>query len=193
MDNVSTPSPLTPAAFAYAGACIVALLALPHLAEPLRVYGAPNVGALLLGRDGFQGLLWGVAAGAASAAAGQGFTRWTVWGRLFARLLQRWLVRVHPFDALLLAALSSFGEELVFRGFVLPYLGLYASSALFGLAHTVPRRDLWPLALWAGVNGVALGALAKVTGGLLAPTVGHFVVNAVGLLLLSGPAKTETP
>ncbi|NTU59459.1 MAG: CPBP family intramembrane metalloprotease [Deltaproteobacteria bacterium] len=185
MENPAPPSPLTPAAFAYTGACAISLVLLGRLAEPLRVYGAAHGGALLGGRDPVQGLLWGIAAGAAAAALGEAVSRWTSWGRLFSRLMEKLLGTVHPADALLLALLSGFGEELLFRGLALPYLGLYASSALFGLAHVIPRRGLWPLALWAGANGLALGWLAQATGGLLAPTAAHVLVNAAGLLQLA--------
>jgi membrane protease YdiL (CAAX protease family) len=84
--------------------------------------------------------------------------------------------------------LSSLAEELAFRGVVLPYLGLAASSFLFGLAHIVPRRGLWPWSLWAMAAGVLLGWAALRTGGLLAPLTAHFVINAVGLLFLGNDA-----
>lgn len=191
MENSVSPSSLTLAAFAYAGACLVCLLALGRIEEPLRVYGAAHSGALLLGRDPAQGLLWGVGLGSAAAALGEVVSRWTPWGRLFSRLIERILGTPHPVDAILLAILSGFGEELIFRGIALPYLGLYASACLFGIAHVIPRKGLWPFALWAGANGLALGWLAVATGGLLAPGVAHVLVNAVGLLQLSLRKRTS--
>jgi hypothetical protein len=65
------PPRLAPAAFVYAGAFILALGALPHLGAPVTAYRAPHAGALLLGRDPLQGLLWGLVLGGALAAAGQ--------------------------------------------------------------------------------------------------------------------------
>jgi membrane protease YdiL (CAAX protease family) len=191
VENPERHSPLTSTAFAYAGACIVSLVLLQHLEGPLRVYGAAHGGALFLGRDPLRGILYGIGVGATATAVGQVLTRWTSWGRLFSELIERFVGVPHPTDALLLAALSGFGEELVFRGLALPYLGLYASSGLFGLAHVIPRRDLWPLGLWAGLNGLAFGWLALKTGGLLAPATAHFLVNAVGLLLLSHRGKEQ--
>lgn len=182
------PSPLTAAAFAYAGTSVLVLAVLPHLRAPLEVFTAASPGTVLLGRDPTQGLLWGVALGGALAAAGQAISRWTPWGRRLTRLLRRMLGGIHPGDAVLLAALSGLAEELVFRGVLLPYLGLWVSSALFGLAHLVPRQGLWPWSVWAAVAGVAFGWGALATGGLLAPIAGHFTVNAVGLLLFA-----ETP
>lgn len=186
MENAARPAPLTPAAFAYAGTCVLVLALLPLLEAPREAFGAPHAGRVLLGRDPVPGLLWGLGLGAVLAAAGQAMTRWTPWGRKLSRLLSRLVGGLHPADALLLAALSGLAEELLFRGVLLPYLGLLASSALFGAAHLVPRQGLWPWSVWAAVAGLALGVLAQATGGLLAPAVAHVAVNAVGLVLLAG-------
>ncbi len=184
--DASPRSPLAAAAFAYAVACAGGLAVLPHLERPLSTYGALHAGAVLLGRDPLQGLLWGLGLGAALAATGEGLTRWTPWGRRLSRFLARIVGQLHPVDALLLAALSALGEEIVFRGILLPYGGLIASSLAFGLAHLVPRAGLWPWSLWAAGAGAVFGGIALATGGILAPILGHFAVNAVGLLLLSG-------
>ncbi|GAB4272942.1 MAG: hypothetical protein Kow0092_28180 [Deferrisomatales bacterium] len=186
MESSVGSSPLTPAAFAYAGTCVLALALLPHMETPLEVFGASHPGQVFLGRDPVEGLLWGVGLGALLALAGQAATRWTAWGRRLTRLLQRIVGPLHPVDAVLLAGLSSLAEELVFRGVLLPYLGLWISSALFGLAHLIPRDGLWPWSLWAVSAGLLLGWSATATGGLLAPIAAHFTVNAVGLLLLGG-------
>ncbi len=178
-------SPLTAVAFAYAGTAAVALLVLPHLRSPLERFAAPHHGAVVLGWDPGRGLLWGVGVGAALAAAGQAATRFTAWGRRLQAVIGRLVGGIHPADAVLLAALSAAAEELVFRGMLLPYVGLWVSSALFGLAHLVPREGLWPWSAWTAGAGLVLGWVALRTGGLLAPMIAHFLVNAVGLLLLS--------
>jgi membrane protease YdiL (CAAX protease family) len=185
----TAPAPLTPAVFAYAATCVATLAALPHLQGPLATFAAEHSGRVLLGRDPLQGLLWGLGLGATLAAAGQALTRRTVWGRRLDRLLARLLGRLHPADAVLLAALSSLAEELVFRGLLLPYAGITISSGLFGLAHLIPRRGLWPWSVWAVAAGFGLSWLALTSGGLLGPIVAHFLVNAVGLLLLTGRPK----
>lgn len=185
MEHAARPTPLTTAAFAYAGTCILALAILPHMQAPLEAFEAPHPGAVFLGSDPVQGLLWGVGMGGLLAAAGQAASKWTPWGKRLTRLLQRVIGGMHPVDALLLAALSSMAEELVFRGVLLPYAGLWASSALFGLAHLLPRNGLWPWSLWAATAGLLFGWSALATGGLLAPIVAHFAVNALGLLLLT--------
>ncbi|GAB4254902.1 MULTISPECIES: CPBP family intramembrane glutamic endopeptidase [Deferrisoma] len=185
METTVPRSPLLPAAFAYAGAAALALLVLPHLETPLVRYGHSAYGALVLGRDPVSGLWWGLGVGALLTAVGQVLTRRTAWGRRLEALLARLVRGLHPVDAILLAVLSALAEELVFRAILLPYAGLWGSSALFGLAHWVPREGLWPWGVWAFVAGLALGGTALATGGILAPTTAHFVVNAVGLIVLS--------
>jgi membrane protease YdiL (CAAX protease family) len=185
LEQATDTSPLGPAAFAYAITCVLALALLAHIQTPLDVFSAPHPGAVFLGRDPVQGLLWGLGLGGLLAASSQAVTHWTAWGKRLSRLLTRLVGSLHPADALLLAALSSLAEELVFRGVVLPYAGLAASSLLFGLAHIIPRQGLWPWSLWAVLAGVLLGWSALATDGLLAPILAHFTVNAVGLLLMS--------
>lgn len=192
MEKTSPPSPLTPAAFVYAGISIVVLALLPHLKAPLAAFRIPNPGDLFLGRDPVQGLLWGFLAGVLLTGCSHALSLWTEWGRRFTRFLAQAVTPLHPGDAVLLAGLSSLAEELVFRGLALPYLGLAASSILFGLAHLIPRDGLWPWSLWATAAGGALGWMALATGGLVAPLTAHFVINAVGLLLLTD-LPSETP
>ena len=45
-------------------------------------------------------------------------------------------------QAIYLAALSGFGEELAFRGALWPHLGVVGGAVIFGVIHTVPVRAL---------------------------------------------------
>src|SRR5262249_14274177 len=75
------------------------------------------------------------------------------------------------------------GEELVFRGVLLEWLGtgagLPASMAIgtaavvFGLMHLIPRQRLWPFALWAVWEGALLGTVYVLSGSLLVTVVLH--------------------
>ena len=66
-------------------------------------------------------------------------------GRHFARILGPLTWR----EALLLAAFSSIGEELLFRGALWPHLDLIGTSFLFALVHILPKRALWGYPLFA--------------------------------------------
>jgi uncharacterized protein len=84
-------------------------------------------------------------------------------------------------DVFVLAASSSIGEELLFRGALLPWLGLWPSTLAFGLLHIGPGRRYLPWTISALVLGLGFGALAQWTGNLGAPIVAHFVINLLNL------------
>ncbi len=90
-------------------------------------------------------------------------------------------------DVMMLAGGSAIGEEMLFRGAMQPTLGLWMTTAVFGLVHFPPRRDLWPWSAAAAAVGLGLGGLYEVTGSILAPLVAHFTVNWFNLHALAGP------
>ena len=99
----------------------------------------------------------------------------------FASLLQG----IEPAEAIALAALSSFAEELFFRGAVQSAWGLLPATILFAILHTGPSPALRLWTLFAAIAGLAFGLLAAWRGTLLPPIAAHFVVNAVNLVRLS--------
>lgn len=94
-------------------------------------------------------------------------------------------------DAVLLAALSAVGEEALFRGCVQEELGLLPAALLFALVHSGRDRVwLWWTASAFGA-GVVLGGLYELQGGLLAPTLMHFVINGVNIAVLARRGAEE--
>lgn len=85
---------------------------------------------------------------------------------------------------LLVAGLSSLGEELLFRGLLTPTIGVLGSALLFGLAHQMKGPSRWVWVGWATVVGGALGAIFAATGSLVGPLLAHAIVNAVNLAYL---------
>lgn len=85
---------------------------------------------------------------------------------------------------LLMAIASGIGEELFFRGWLTPLLGVLASSIAFGAVHQVRGRARWAWAAWATVMGVLFGSLYEFTGHLAGPIVAHVTVNALNLRYL---------
>jgi hypothetical protein len=85
---------------------------------------------------------------------------------------------------LLVAALSSLGEEMLFRSLLTPWLGIWGQGALFGVLHQMPGRSRWVWMLWAAVVGLVLGAMYRMTGSLVGPLVAHAFINALNLLWL---------
>lgn len=85
---------------------------------------------------------------------------------------------------LLVAGLSSLGEELLFRGLLTPTIGIIGSALLFGFAHQMKGPSRWVWVGWATVVGAGLGAIFTLTGSLVGPLLAHAIVNAVNLTYL---------
>jgi membrane protease YdiL (CAAX protease family) len=88
-------------------------------------------------------------------------------------------------EAVALAVLSGFAEELFFRGAVQGALGWGAATILFGLLHSGPGKAFRLWTLFAVVAGALFGGLMVWRGNLLGPVAGHFLVNAVNLRRLA--------
>jgi len=84
-------------------------------------------------------------------------------------------------DLIWLGLLPGLSEELLFRGVMLPALGLnlmavIISSVVFGILHLSGVQQ-WPYAVWATVVGFILGYSALVTDNLLIPIIAHIITN----------------
>jgi hypothetical protein len=88
-------------------------------------------------------------------------------------------------EAVALALLSGFAEELFFRGAVQGGLGWAAATILFGLLHSGPGKAFRLWTLFAVAAGALLGGIMIWRGNLLGPVAGHFLVNAVNLRRLA--------
>ena len=100
-------------------------------------------------------------------------------------------------EALALAALSGFAEELFFRGAVLLAWGWFPATLLFALLHAGPGAAYRAWTAFAAVAGLLFAGLMIWRGNLLAAIVAHTLVNGVNLSRLARremdePAKGET-
>jgi membrane protease YdiL (CAAX protease family) len=142
---------------------------------------------------------------AASAAGGivlaaivVGLTRWLVRTREWAAALHedlRPVARALGLDAVpLVAVASAIGEETLFRGALVPAIGVVVSSIVFGAMHQVRGRSRVTWWVFATLVGLAFGALFRATGSLVGPLVAHAAVNAINLrfLMTHDPAKTPS-
>ena len=167
----------------YAALCLVALaLAWPH-GSPLRYPGgggpAPGDGS---------GDWWSLGLGLVFGALVVVTSRFTVqrytWARRLHLELRPFARGLSPAAVIVLALLSSAGEELLFRRLLQPWMGLWPQALLFGLVHQLPGRSRWVWVAWATGVGLALGALFESTGSLLGPLAAHALVNGVNLTFL---------
>jgi uncharacterized protein len=86
-------------------------------------------------------------------------------------------------DLIWLGLLPGLSEELLFRGVMLPALGLdpigiMLSSLCFGVLHMTNVQQ-WPYAVWATLVGMILAFTMVETGNLLIPIVAHITTNFV--------------
>ncbi|MCT7959516.1 CPBP family intramembrane metalloprotease [Laspinema sp. D1] len=99
-------------------------------------------------------------------------------------------------DLVWLGLLPGLSEELLFRGVMLPAIGLNAvglilSSLCFGVLHLSGLQQ-WPYMVWATIVGMILGGSALVTGNLFVPITAHIVTNLISSVLWKlGKTGTE--
>ncbi|MBN1947439.1 MAG: CPBP family intramembrane metalloprotease [Bradymonadales bacterium] len=117
--------------------------------------------------------------------------RWFAWSRALTQRFREVLGYLRPADALVIALASGLGEEILFRGVLLPWLGLVPSSLIFGLVHGVSpgkieemirvMRQFAPLVVIATLLGFAFGVAVEYTGSILVAVVAHFTINYLNL------------
>ena len=86
-------------------------------------------------------------------------------------------------DLIWLGLLPGMSEELLFRGVMLPAIGLnwfgvFISSLCFGVLHFSGSQQ-WAYVIWATIVGGVLGWCALETGNLLIPIVAHITANFI--------------
>jgi uncharacterized protein len=141
-----------------------------------------------IGVSGVSAVFVSAGLGALVAAATIAATRVLVRRAEWARALHadlRPVVRDSSDTALFVVALASgVGEEILFRGVLVPAVGVVASSLVFGVVHQVRGRARWGWMVWATLMGLAFALVFRVTGSLVGAMVAHVAINAVNLRLL---------
>lgn len=171
-------------AAAYAGMALVAVLIAfgargrppISLADPWLPLEPP--------RDVLYSLALGTTLGALLAV----LTRLSVprfaWAKNLHLELRPFVKDVTTVGIVMLAITSSLGEELLFRGLLQPWLGLWLQALLFGLLHQMAGPSRWVWAAWATLVGLLFGSIFALTGSLAGPLAAHAVVNGLNLAYL---------
>jgi membrane protease YdiL (CAAX protease family) len=197
MRGLEASSPTNPAAVRVAGAYGLLALLATVLAFVLRD-GLPwEHPAPWLPLRGPSALALSLLLGVAIASGVIFATRMTVprfaWARRLHNELRPVARDLSLGHILALAGLSSLGEELLFRGVLVPLLGVLAAGVVFGLVHQMRGPSRWVWVGWAAGVGVALGAVFALTGSLVGPLVAHAVINAVNLTFLRDHDFDDVP
>ncbi|HXI57910.1 MAG TPA: CPBP family intramembrane glutamic endopeptidase [Polyangia bacterium] len=103
------------------------------------------------------------------------------WARALHREFRALLSPLTPSEIVVMAAASSVGEEMFFRGALVPAIGVLGSSAAFALLHIGPRLRYLPWTLASFVAGLLLGQLFLWTGDLTGAVLAHFTINFLNL------------
>jgi membrane protease YdiL (CAAX protease family) len=178
----SHPSPAPPLSRAslviglYGGMAIVAVLIGAGRGNP-DVYRIAEAPTWWLGAGPGLGVLIGVSVVGLTRLA----TRHFQWARDLHASFRDLLGPLTGKEIVILALASSIGEELLFRGALMPWLGLWVQGLIFALLHVGPKKRFLPWTVSALVLGVGFGAVAQYTGNLGAPIAAHFMINFLNL------------
>jgi uncharacterized protein len=178
----SEPSPAPPLSRAslviglYGAMALVGLLIAAGRGNPdLYRLGSPEAWHLLVGP------ILGFAVGLGVVWLTRIATRHFQWARDLHGSFRDLLGPLTGHEIMILALASSIGEELLFRGALLPWMGVWLQALVFALLHVGPGRRFLPWTLSALVLGLAFGWLAEWTGSLGAPIAAHFAINYLNL------------
>ena len=101
---------------------------------------------------------------------------------LLAQQFEGWNLR----EIFFVALISSISEELLFRALIQPYLGLWMTSLIFGLAHWTGMKELRIWVPLAFLGGLFLGYLAENPHfGISGSIAAHFMINLTSLWILT--------
>jgi hypothetical protein len=108
----------------------------------------------------------------------------TRWARRLHAELRPLACALSTRQVLVVGGLSSLGEEVLFRGFLAPIIGVLASSLVFGLAHQMRGPSRWVWMAWSTAGGLAFGTIFAATGSLVGAALAHGLANAANLYFL---------
>lgn len=134
--------------------------------------------------------LLGLAVGLAVVVLTRVAVRRFAWAQTLHRDFRSLLGPLSTREIVILALASSIGEEMLFRGALQPWIGLWPQAAFFALLHLGPGRRFLPWTLSAFALGIGFGYMFASLGDLGGPIVAHFTINYLNLHFI---ARTELP
>ena len=130
--------------------------------------------------------LLGIGAGLVVVLLSRLAVRYYRWARRLHIDFRHLLGQLSSREIFILAVASAVGEELLFRGALLPWIGLVAQAVIFALLHIGPGVRFLPWTISALVMGLLFGWLVQLTGDLGAPIAAHFTINYLNLRYIAG-------
>ena len=142
----------------------------------------------LAGRENTQillGIVAGILIGLGYVFASRLAVHRFEWARALHRDMRAMLGPLPDAEVVVLAVASALGEEIFFRGALLPAIGLWGSSLVFALLHVGPKLRFLPWTVSSFIAGLVFGQLFLWSGDLTGSVVAHFTVNFLNLRYLS--------
>ncbi|GAB4535110.1 MAG: hypothetical protein Tsb0020_50490 [Haliangiales bacterium] len=140
-----------------------------------RIEGTSTVAGLMLSP------LLGVLVGLAAVLAWRLAVRRYVWAQRLHQDFRSLLGPLTSREILILALASAVGEELLFRGALQPWIGIWPQAAVFALLHVGPGRRFLPWTATSFALAIGFGYLFEWTGDLGGPIAAHFTINYLNL------------
>lgn len=112
------------------------------------------------------------------------FEDWFESFRELKSIIMQVLGKVSVPMAIYLSLVTSIGEELMFRGAIQPFAGIFLTSVLFGMLHMGHKGLISAWSIWAFIAGYLLGWMYEETTSMWPPIIAHFGVNMVSILNL---------
>jgi membrane protease YdiL (CAAX protease family) len=145
----------------------------------------PIATASWVGLVGTESVIWSVILGVVLAGvtvlSSRILARKTTWARALHAALRPAIRDLDGTTIAWMALASGVGEELFFRGLLVPTLGVGLSSLAFGVVHQVRGPARWVWAGWALAMGVLFARVFAITGSLVGAVVAHVTINAANL------------
>ena len=148
--------------------------------------------SLFIRREWWLDLSLGLAAGAALVLLWWAVARVLPLARELETHISEILGTLGASQAIGLAVMSGFAEEVFFRGVVQGSWGYLPATLLFAILHTGRQRSFRLWTAFALVSGLLLGALVLWTGTLLAAIVAHALVNGINLYRIAAGTGATT-
>lgn len=135
----------------------------------------------------------GVCLGSVTVAASRIMVRRAAWARALHAALRPTVHDAGDTWLIAIAVASAAGEEVLFRGLLLPILGIVGSAIVFGALHQIRGRARWGWMVWATLMGLLFGSIFAATGSLVGPIVAHAIINGANLRFLRDNDPSPRP
>jgi membrane protease YdiL (CAAX protease family) len=126
----------------------------------------------------------GICLGALTIGATRAIVQRAQWARALHAALRPAVHGAGDGRLFALAIASATGEELLFRGLLVPIVGVIASSLVFGVLHQIRGQGRWGWMVWATLMGLIFAMVFAATGSLTGPLVAHAAINHANMRFL---------